>query len=90
MGFRVAAIDIDARRLESAKALGAEATFNTKQTDAIEALRAVTGGGVHASVCLSGSNAAYETAAAVIRPGGTLMVVGIVSYILVLYSNLGG
>ncbi|KIX06724.1 uncharacterized protein Z518_04700 [Rhinocladiella mackenziei CBS 650.93] len=86
MGLRIAALDIDERKLASAKSLGAEVTFKVKDPKFIDDLRQITGGGVDVAVCLSGSNAAYDTAASIIKPGGTLMCVGINEGRLPIYS----
>lgn len=48
--FRVAAVDINMRRLESAKDLGVDAIFNTAQPNALDELRKVTGGGVLSAI----------------------------------------
>jgi len=76
MGHKTIAVDIDDKRLESAKALGAVEAFNS--LNGLDKLREYTSGGVDVAICLSGSAKAYETAVSILRPGGTLMVVGIV------------
>lgn len=78
LGFKVAALDIDDKKLILAKELGATATFQTKHANFLDELRKGTAGGVDTSICFSGANPAYDTAAGIIKPGGTLMCVGIV------------
>lgn len=68
MGLRVAAIDISEAQLQSAKDLGAEATYNSKTNPQYaEELKSLTAGGVHAAAVFSASNAAYESAPNVLR-----------------------
>ncbi|KAJ5753583.1 uncharacterized protein N7511_007736 [Penicillium nucicola] len=76
--LRVIGIDISESQLESAKSLGADAVFNSaKNPDYAEDISRLTGGGAHAAVVLSASNAAYGSAPNVLRINGILMVIGI-------------
>ncbi|KAJ5698171.1 hypothetical protein N7462_000176 [Penicillium macrosclerotiorum] len=76
--LRVIGIDISDSQLTNAKALGAEFTYNSAfYAGYAEEIRQKTGGGVHAAVVLSASNAAYSTAPNILRINGVLMVIGI-------------
>lgn len=55
MGAQVIAVDIEANRLELAAELGAHHTINAAETDAVEAVRELTGGGANVSVDALGS-----------------------------------
>lgn len=50
LGARVVAVDIANDKLAQASAMGAEAVVNAAETDAVEAIREITGGGAHVSV----------------------------------------
>lgn len=66
--MRVIGIDISDSQLESAKSLGSDLTFNSASTPGYEKeILSQTGGGVHAAVVLSASNAAYQGAPSVLR-----------------------
>ena len=71
-GAEVIAVDVAEDKLEIARKLGAGMTI--KAADAVKELRKL--GGVHAAIVTSGAKAAYDAAFYAVRPGGTLMVVG--------------
>ncbi|KAI9371755.1 chaperonin 10-like protein [Aspergillus egyptiacus] len=78
MGYQVIAIDISDKPLEACKEQGADVIINSlKADDYARQVKKMTSGGVHAAAVFSGSAAAYKGAPAVIRVGGTLMVIGI-------------
>ncbi|KAL3457228.1 chaperonin 10-like protein [Aspergillus heterothallicus] len=78
LGLKVIGIDISDAQLESARELGADATYNSSSdADYVRKLTALTGGGAHAAAVFSASNAAYADAPNVLRINGLLMVVGI-------------
>ncbi|KAL2784601.1 chaperonin 10-like protein [Aspergillus keveii] len=78
LGLKVIGIDISDAQLESARELGADATYNSSSgADYVGKLTALTGGGAHAAAVSSASNAAYGSAPNVLRINGLLMVVGI-------------
>ena len=79
MGLKVAALDIGAQQLEIAEELGATAVFNSADSDLAAKVREKTSGGVHAASVFSGSVKAYQAGVSVLRLGGTLVVVGVVS-----------
>jgi propanol-preferring alcohol dehydrogenase len=74
-GAEVTAIDISPEKLELARSFGASDTLNAASTDAAKQLR--RRGGIHVSLVTSAAKAAYDTAFSCLRPGGTLLVVGL-------------
>ncbi len=77
MGLRVAAIDIDDRKLAHAKRLGADLVFNAKTSDPAAALRKETGGGAHGVLITAPSLAAFKQDIGMIRRRGTCVLVGL-------------
>ncbi len=67
---QVIACDIDPTKLEFAKSLGATQTVNTADKDAVDQVRAVTQGGVHAAIETAGVGPAFDFAYNVARRGG--------------------
>jgi alcohol dehydrogenase, propanol-preferring len=74
-GAEVTAIDISEAKLELAKSLGASTAVNAAATDVVKDLRRA--GGVHVCLVTSGAKAAYDMAFSCLRPGGTLLAVGL-------------
>ncbi len=77
MGAEVIALDVAEEKLAFARELGAHHTLNATDPDALRSLR--KRGGVHAAVVTSAAQAAYDSAMKVLRPNGTLCVVGLPS-----------
>lgn len=84
MGSRLAgaatiiAVDIDDRKLETAKEMGATHTVNSKQVDAVEAIRELTGGfGVDVAIEAVGRPETYEQAFFARDLAGTVVLVGV-------------
>ncbi|KAH9939548.1 GroES-like protein [Amylocystis lapponica] len=79
MGLRVLAIDTGAEKQALCTKLGAERWIDFAQTrDLVADIKAATGGlGPHAAVVTAATGAAYAQAIDYLRPGGTLMVVGL-------------
>lgn len=75
LGAEVIAVDITEEKLELARSLGADQTLHATRDHVVSELRAA--GGVHTAVVTSAAKAAYDTAFASLRPGGTLVVVGL-------------
>lgn len=71
----VIAVDITSDKLELARSLGADISINAATGQAVKELRAL--GGAHVAVVTSASKAAYDVAFSSLRPGGTLVVVGL-------------
>ena len=69
--------DVDAERLEVARARGAAETFDAAASDAARQVRRRTGGGVAAAIDFVGSERSAAFALGTLAPGGTLIVVGL-------------
>jgi threonine dehydrogenase-like Zn-dependent dehydrogenase len=77
---KIIAVDIDRRRLDCALQLGADTGLEPGTCDAAEEIRKLTGGfGADRVFEAVGSAPAFTTAAAVLRKGGTLTLVGNIS-----------
>jgi S-(hydroxymethyl)glutathione dehydrogenase/alcohol dehydrogenase len=77
---RIIAIDTLAAKLELARELGATDTLNASNADPVDAVRELTGGGVHYSFEALGSKATAEQAFRMLRAGGTATIIGMVPY----------
>jgi alcohol dehydrogenase len=73
----VIAVDLNERKLEVARALGATATMNARDPDAIEKVKALTKGGVDFALEMAGSVQAMEMAYRMTRRGGTTVTAGL-------------
>jgi S-(hydroxymethyl)mycothiol dehydrogenase len=74
----IIAVDIDDRKLEWAKGMGATHTVNSKETDPVEAIKELTGGfGVDVSIDAVGHPAVYEQAFYARDLAGTVVLVGV-------------
>ncbi|EUC57368.1 alcohol dehydrogenase [Rhizoctonia solani AG-3 Rhs1AP] len=80
-GLRVIAVDTGEGKKELCLKLGAEAfvDFKTSNNLVEDVKRAADGVGAHATIVASGSVAAYNQALQYLRPGGSLVVVGLPS-----------
>lgn len=74
-GAEVVAVDISEEKLEFARSLGARETFLSLSADSLKGLR--RSGGVHAALVTSAAKAAYDAAFSCLKPGGTLIMVGL-------------
>ncbi|HVS74923.1 MAG TPA: alcohol dehydrogenase catalytic domain-containing protein [Candidatus Acidoferrales bacterium] len=74
-GAEVTAIDLSPEKLELARSCGAARTLNAAVTDVVKELRSTDG--VHVAMVTSAAKAAYDMAFYSLRPGGTLLVVGL-------------
>jgi len=71
-------VDIDDRKLEMAKRMGATHTVNSKNADAVEAIRAITDGfGVDVAIEAVGHPATYEQAFYARDLAGVVVLVGV-------------
>lgn len=77
---RVIAIDTVASKLEIAREMGATDTINASNVDAVEAVRELTGGGVHYSFEAIGSKKTAEQSFEMLRPGGLATIIGMVPF----------
>lgn len=75
---QVIAIDQVAGKLDMARDFGATDTINASEVDPVEAVRDVTGGGVDYAFEAIGLKPTTEQAFAMLRPGGTAVVVGMI------------
>jgi len=76
---RIIAVDTDPAKLELAKQFGATDVVDASQTDPVEAVRELTGGGVHHSFEAVGLAATTQQAFAMAGRGGTATVVGMIA-----------
>ncbi|KUN20238.1 S-(hydroxymethyl)mycothiol dehydrogenase [Streptomyces antibioticus] len=75
---KVIAVDIDDRKLETAKKLGATHTVNSKATDAVEAIRELTGGfGADVVIEAVGRPETYQQAFYARDLAGAVVLVGV-------------
>jgi S-(hydroxymethyl)glutathione dehydrogenase/alcohol dehydrogenase len=77
---RIIAIDTVASKLEIARRLGATDTLNASDTDPVQAVRDMTAGGVHYAFEAIGTKGTAEQAFAMLRPGGTATIIGMVPF----------
>lgn len=76
MGMHVAAIDVHADKLDLATSLGAEIAVNARETDAVAEIQRVIGG-AQGVLVTAVSPQAFEQAFGVLRPRGTMALVGL-------------
>ena len=76
----IIAIDTVASKLEIARTLGATDTLNASNTDPVQAVKDMTGGGVHYAFEALGTKGTAEQAFAMLRPGGTATIIGMVPF----------
>lgn len=74
-GATVAAVDLFEAKLEVAKHLGAEYTFNSKTHDVVSEIQGL--GGANCAIALAASPVACEQALASLKRNGTLVLVGL-------------
>src|SRR3954469_3351235 len=74
-GASVVAVDLNADRLETARALGAEHVVHAGEQDPIAAIKAL--GGASAAISTAVNPIAFEQALGSLRRGGTLVCVGL-------------
>lgn len=77
MGLLVCAVDIDDGKLAHARRLGADATVNARNGDAIAAVKAATGGGAHGVLITAPSLPAFTESVGMTRKFGTCVLVGL-------------
>ncbi len=76
---RVIAVDMNAAKLELARSFGATDTVDGTEGDVLEQIKALTGDGVDYSFEAIGLKPTTEQAFAMLRPGGTATVVGMIA-----------
>lgn len=77
---RIIAIDTVPSKLELAKKMGATDTINASNADPVEAVKEMTGGGVPYSFEAIGSKTTAEQCFAMLRPGGTATIIGMIPF----------
>lgn len=77
MGLHVAAVDVDGTKLALARAMGADMVFDARSPDAAATLVGRTGGGLHGALVTAVSPAAFLQAIGMLRPKGTVSLVGL-------------
>ena len=77
---RIIAIDTVASKLDLAKQMGATDTINASNADPVALVREMTGGGVPYSFEAIGSKATAEQSFAMLRPGGTATIIGMIPF----------
>ena len=76
----IIAVDGNDHRLGIAKKMGADLTLNHKNCDVVDEIMKITGGrGVDSSIEALGTQATFESALRVLKPGGTLSSLGVYS-----------
>jgi S-(hydroxymethyl)glutathione dehydrogenase/alcohol dehydrogenase len=74
----IIAVDVFERKLAGARELGATHTVDASAADPVEAIRALTGGGVEYAFEAIGLKKAAEQAFDCLRPGGTATIIGMI------------
>jgi S-(hydroxymethyl)glutathione dehydrogenase/alcohol dehydrogenase len=77
---RVFAVDVVPSKLELARRFGATDTIDASGGDPVEQVKERTGGGVHHAFEAIGLKKTAEQAWAMLRPGGTATIIGMVPY----------
>ncbi len=75
-GARIIALDISEYRLEQARRLGADATIDARNIDAVNKLRDWSKGGVDIAMECAGNPQTLKQCFNVVRPNGTVMING--------------
>jgi Zn-dependent alcohol dehydrogenase len=73
----VIAVDVDPDKLELARSVGATHVIDARAVDPVPAIQELTGGGVPWVIDAVGAPQTMEQSVAVLRPGGTLIAVGL-------------
>nr|WP_233750250.1 zinc-binding dehydrogenase [Mycoplasmopsis agalactiae] len=77
MRLNIIAIDIDNKKLESAKTEGAHYTFNANDLSLVQEIKEITNGGVHAAINTSVSANSATLAMYILRRAGKQVLVGV-------------
>jgi S-(hydroxymethyl)glutathione dehydrogenase / alcohol dehydrogenase len=75
---KIIAVDVHDHKLDKARELGATDTVNASKSDAVEAIREMTDGGVDYSFEAIGLKRAAEQCFECLAPGGTATVIGMI------------
>ena len=74
---KIIAIDIDAAKLQAAEAAGAAAVLNSRDGDAAQRLKQLTGGALYGAVDFVGASETASLALSALCKGGKLILVGL-------------
>jgi D-arabinose 1-dehydrogenase-like Zn-dependent alcohol dehydrogenase len=74
---RIVSIDIDATKLQAADAAGATAVLKSRESDAAQRLKQITGGALYGAVDFVGASETANLALSALRKGGKLILVGL-------------
>ena len=74
---RIVVADVDSNKFAAARAGGALSTINAGAPDALDQLKAATGGMIYGAVDLVGAQATFQLAYASLRKGGRYIVCGL-------------
>ena len=74
---RIVAVDIDAAKLDAARAAGAAGTVDGRDPEAPKALKEIAGGTIYGAVDLVGAASTASLALGALRKGGRLILVGL-------------
>lgn len=77
MGLKIVALAMHDDKLEQAKRLGADLTFNASRGDVVAAVREATGGGTHGVLITAPSLGAFKQGVGMTRKRGTCVLVGL-------------
>jgi propanol-preferring alcohol dehydrogenase len=77
MGLNVAGVDIGDDKLALARSVGADATVNARQADAVSQIVEATKGGAHGVLVTAPSPPAFAQALQLVRSRGTVTLVGL-------------
>ena len=77
MGMQVLALDVAAGKLELARSLGADASVNAAEPDAVRQVMRLTAGGAHGVLVTAVSPSAFSQALRLVRRKGTVAFVGL-------------
>ena len=81
IGANVIGVDLDDRKLELAKKLGANQVVNAKKTDAVNAVMDLSGGGVHVAVDALGSATTCRNSIMSLRKRGRHLQIGLTTQV---------
>ena len=76
---RVIGIDGDDARIAFAKRMGVDVVIDYRKVDIVEEIKRISDGGVDVAIEALGTQATFESALRVLRPGGTLSSLGVYS-----------
>jgi threonine dehydrogenase-like Zn-dependent dehydrogenase len=75
----VIGIDGDDSRIAMAERMGVDVVLDYRDTDVVDEIRGLTGGGVDVAIEALGTQGTFENALRALRPGGTLSSLGVYS-----------